>query len=156
LLQPLSVMQKQFLNIYIFFLVVSCYAQNKQLTYNFDQLPQTLMSNPGAVVNYKNHIGIPLLSSIYLQVGATNKNVTYNNVLAGQSSEDALRSLNNIDDLSTKDYLQFNQQLVILYGGIRLKNKKHYVSFGMYTEMDGFSLYPEDIVEIYFYNDIRI
>jgi len=148
-------MQKQLLNIYIIFLVVSCYAQNKQLTYNFDQLPQTLMSNPGAVVNYKNHIGIPLLSSIYLQVGATNKNVTYNNVLAGESSEDALRNLNNIDDLSTNDYFQFNQQLEILYGGIRLRNEKHYVSFGMYEEMDGFSLYPDDIVEIYFNGDDR-
>ena len=149
-------MYKQLLNIGFIFFVISCYAQNKQLTYNFDQLPQTLMSNPGAVVNYKNHIGIPLLSSIYLQVGATNKNVTDNNVIAGESSASGvLRNMNDINDLSTDDYFQFNQQIEVLYGGIRLKNEKHYVSFGMYEEMDGFSLYPEDIVEIYFNGDDR-
>ncbi len=149
-------MYKQLLNIGFIFFVISCYAQNKQLTYNFDQLPQTLMSNPGAVVNYKNHIGIPLLSSIYLQVGATNKNVTYNNVIAGESNAGGvLRNMNDINDLSTDDYFQFNQQIEILYGGIRLRNEKHYVSFGMYEVMDGFSLYPEDIVEIYFNGDDR-
>ncbi len=149
-------MYKQLLNIGLIFFVVSCYAQNKQLTYNFDQLPQTLMSNPGAVVNYKNHIGIPLLSSIYLEIGSTNKNVTYNNVIAGESSVNGmLRNMNDINDLSTDDYFQFNQQIEILYGGIRLRNEKHYVSFGMYGEMDGFSLYPEDIVEIYFNGDDR-
>ena len=148
-------MQKQLIGICFIFLVVYSYAQNKQISYNFDQLPQTLMSNPGAIVNYDKHIGIPLLSSIYFQVGATNKNITYNNVFAGQSGDDVLRSLNDIEDLSTEDYFQFNQQIEILYGGFRLKNRNHYLSFGMYEEMDGYSLYPEDIVKIYFDGDDR-
>ncbi len=155
MLQDPSVMKKQLLFIFFIFIVARCYGQNKQLTYNFDQLPQTLMSNPGAVVNYKNHIGVPLVSSLYFQVGATNKNITYNNIFAGQSGENALRSLNDIEDLSTDDYFEFNQQIEILYGGIRLRNEKHYVSFGMYAEMDGFSLYPEDVVKIFYHGDDR-
>ena len=38
------------------------YGQNKQILYNFGDLPQNLMLNPGAEANYKYHIGIPLLS----------------------------------------------------------------------------------------------
>ena len=155
MLQDPSEMQKQLLTIYFVLIIISCYGQNKQLIYNFDQLPQTLMTNPGAVVDYNKHIGIPLLSGIYFQIGATNKNVTYNNVFAGQGGSDALRNLNDIEDLSTDDYFQFNQQIEILYGGIRLRNDKHYVSFGIYEEMDGFTLYPGDIVKIYYHGDDR-
>ena len=156
MLQPLIVMHKQLLSVIFIFLVANCYAQNKQLIYNFDQLPQTLMLNPGAVVDYDYHIGVPLISGLYLELGATNKNVTYNNVFAGQNSAgDVLRSLNDIDDLSTNDYFQFYQQIELLYGGMRLRNKKYYLSFGILEEMDGFSLYPEDVVKIYYDGDDR-
>jgi hypothetical protein len=149
-------MVKHLLNISIILFVAVSYAQNKQLLYNFDQLPQTLMSNPGAVVNYEYHIGVPLVSGIFLQVGATNKNVTYNNVFAGETTAGGiLRNLNDINDLTIKDYFRFNERVEILYGGIRLRNKKNYLSFGMYQEMDGFSLYPEDVVKIYYHGDDR-
>ncbi len=149
-------MIRQLLNICFIFLVATSYAQNKQLVYNFDQLPQTLMTNPGAIVDYNYHVGVPFLSGLFLQVGATNKNVTYNNVFAGESSPGGiLRNLNNINDLTTNDYFQFNERMEILYGGIRLRNKKNYLSFGMYQEMEGFSLYPEDVVKIYYHGDDR-
>ena len=147
-------MHKQWLNICFIFFVAYTYAQNKQLIYNFDQLPQTLMLNPGAVVDYNYHIGIPLISSIYFQAGFTNKNFNYNNIY-GDSESAILRNINDIEELTTDDYLLLNQQLEIFYAGIRLKNPKHYLSFGMYEEIDGFSTYPDDIVKIYFYGDDR-
>ena len=79
------------------FLFVNSFAQNKQILYDFDQLPQTLMLNPGAEVDYDTHFGIPLLSSIYFQIGATNKNITYNNIYSGTNSNSDI--LRNIYDL---------------------------------------------------------
>ena len=32
-------------------------AQNKQLLYNVEELPQTLLSNPGSVIDFDKHIG---------------------------------------------------------------------------------------------------
>ena len=48
-----------------FLLILSIYkvtAQNKQVLYNFAELPQSLLLNPAAETNYKFHIGVPLLS----------------------------------------------------------------------------------------------
>lgn len=55
------VMHKISITLCLFLMVIVCSAQNKQLVYNFDQLPQTLMTNPGAVVDYKYHVGVPIL-----------------------------------------------------------------------------------------------
>jgi hypothetical protein len=37
------------------------YSQNKQVLYNWEATQQSLMLNPGAVVSYHSHYGIPFL-----------------------------------------------------------------------------------------------
>lgn len=141
------------LYIFFVFLFVKTYAQNNQILYGFDQLPQTLMLNPGAEVNYNKHIGVPFLSNIFFQVGATNKNINYNNVLADADNQsDRLRNVYE-QNLSSNDYLMINQRLEVLNAGFRLKNPKFYLSFGMYEEIDGFGLYPEEFAELFFEGD---
>ena len=58
-------------------------AQNMQILYDFDQLPQTLLLNPGSKVDYKKHFGVPLLSNLYMDIGSSNKDITYNSVISG-------------------------------------------------------------------------
>ena len=58
-------------------------AQNMQILYDFDQLPQTLMLNPGSIVDYDKHIGVPFLSNVYAMGGASSRDVNYNNLVAG-------------------------------------------------------------------------
>lgn len=124
-------------------------AQNNQILFDFNQLPQTLMLNPGAEVNYNKHFGMPFLSNVFVQAGATNKNITYNNIY----EEDTSDMLRNIYDqnLNSDDYFLVNQNLEILNGGFRLKNEKYYLSFGIIQKAEGFSLYPEEPVDL-FYN----
>lgn len=135
------------------FLFVKSIAQNKQVAYGFDELPQTLMLNPGAEVGYDKHIGIPFLSNFYLQIGASSKNVTYNNVIANSDNfNDLLRNVYDLD-LGSDDYFLINQQFEFLNIGLRLKNPDYYLSFGMYQEMDGFSTYPQELAQLYFEGD---
>ncbi len=137
------------------FLFVNSSAQNKQILYDFDQLPQTLMLNPGAEVDYDKHFGIPLLSSIYFQIGATNKNITYNDIYSGtNSNSDILRNIYE-QNLGNSDYFEINQQLEMINAGFRLKNPDYYLSFGMYQELDGYSSYPKDLVDMFYQGDFN-
>ncbi len=93
---------KRCLYLLLFFWCGFSFAQNNQILYDFNQLPQTLLLNPGAEVSYNKHFGVPFLSNIFVQAGATNKNITYNNIY----SDDPSALLRNIYDqnLSSDDY----------------------------------------------------
>jgi Family of unknown function (DUF5723) len=121
-----------------------------QILYDFDQLPQTLMLNPGAEVDYNKHVGVPFLSNIYFEFGASNKNITYNNVLSNTNGfTDVLRNI-FAQNPDSEDTFIINQQVEIINAGLRLKNPDYYLSFGMYQEFEGFAKYPEDIANLYF------
>ncbi len=124
-------------------------AQNMQILYDFDQLPQTLMLNPGSVVDYDKHIGIPFLSNIYGMGGSSNREVNYNNLVVGSDNNtDFLRNLQELG-LNKNEVFLFNQQIEVLNAGFRLRNPDYYLSFGMYQQTDGFASYPQDLVDLY-------
>ncbi len=140
--------------LFLFSLVfANSFGQNQQILFDFDQLPQTLMLNPGAEVDYDKHFGVPFLSNIFFQVGATNKNITYNNIIVNSdSSGDIFRNIYS-QDLKRSDYFKINQKLEIFNMGYRLKNPKYYLSFGMYQELDGFANYSKELIELYYEGD---
>ena len=139
----------------LFLLCASAASQNMQILYDFDQMPQTLMLNPGAVVDYDKHFGVPLLSNVYAMGGSSSRDVTYNNLTEGSdSSGDVIRNLNDLG-LNGKEIFLFHQQIELLNAGFRLKNPTYYLSFGMYQQTDGFSSYPEDFANLFFYGDDR-
>ena len=132
---------------------VNSFTQNNQVLYDFDQLPQTLLLNPGAEVDYDKHLGVPFLSNVYFEIGASNKDITYNNIIApSDSAEDVLRNVYN-QNLSNNDVFLINQRMEFLSAGLRLKNPKYYLSFGMYQETEGFANYPVDLANLYFKGD---
>ena len=132
-----------------FLFCLNSFAQNMQILYEFDQIPQTLMLNPGAEVDYNKHFGVPFLSNVYVQVGATNKNLSYNNIFAGTSdNSDRLRNL-IAQNPSSKDAFIINQQIEFINAGLRLRNPNYYLSFGMYQEIEGFAKYPDDLANLY-------
>ena len=124
-------------------------AQNMQILYDFDHLPQTLLLNPGSEVDYDKHFGVPLLSNIYLDLGSSNKEVSYNSVISGSDGVGGV--LNKMYELGLKknDVFAFNQQIELFNVGFRLKNPSYYLSFGMYQQIDGFSAYPPDVANLF-------
>ena len=127
------------------FLITEYVGQNKKLLYNFAELPQTLLLNPGAETNLKYHIGIPLLSGISTEIESTGFSI------ADLFSDDN-RSINDkfsnvLDKLRTNDYVKLNIQLEVLNAGFRLNND-YYFSFGFYEELDAIVYYPIDIITL--------
>lgn len=114
-------------------------AQNKQILYNFAELPQTLLLNPASEVNYKFHVGLPLLSGFSSDFGS--KGVVLSDIFANDN-----RSINDkiaeaIQNLSYRDFTKINTQIEILSGGFRFKDD-YYISFGFYQELDAIGYYP--------------
>ncbi|MDH3321732.1 MAG: DUF5723 family protein [Flavobacteriaceae bacterium] len=151
-LPPLMI-NKLYLLILFAIFCVNVSSQNQQLLYGFDQLPQNLMLNPGAEVAFDKHFGIPFLSNVYFEAGATNNNITYNNILKDtDSNSEALRNVYG-QDLKNDDYFLVSQQLELINAGWRLKNPDYYLSLGMYQKLEGFANYPVDFVELFYEGD---
>lgn len=122
-------------------LFVQAQGQKKQLLYNVDELPQTLMSNPGASINFNGHIGIPFFSQFSFSAGSSG--VSVHDIFDASSPNINERVYNTIQKLTKQDYFTAQQQLEILSVGWRL-NKDHYLSAGIYQEIDLFAYFPKD------------
>ena len=125
----------------ILFGILISQAQNKQLLYNVNGLPQSLLNNPGANVNFDGHIGVPLFSKFHISTGSSGVNLfdifDETNVDVNKKVSSAIRRL------TRNDYLTLHQQLEILSFGWRLNNGQ-YLSAGVYQEMDMFAYFPKD------------
>ncbi|MGB5385221.1 MAG: DUF5723 family protein, partial [Eudoraea sp.] len=97
---------------------MTIHAQNKEVLYDFIEIPQALMVNPGMNTSYNWYAGVPFISGIYAQ-GATS-GLTVNDIFAAdgldinQKVQD--RALNS---LSKRDEVNGIFQVEILNGGFR-------------------------------------
>lgn len=131
--------------IYLLFFSLFVCAQNKQLLYNVDDLPQTLMSNPGASITFDKHIGIPLFSGFSFEAAATGISV-YDVFREDRDINESIRQA--IVDIDSKDYIGINQQLEIISFGWKQKFSDIYYSGGLYQEFDAIIYYPKDFLSL--------
>ncbi len=117
-------------------------AQNKQLLYGVDGLPQTLMLNPGSNITFNKHIGIPFFSQIHVNFGSTGINA-FDIFEDSQVVSINQRILNVLNRISTNDFVEVNQQFEILSFGWQ-NNKNYYFSGGLYQEVDAISYLPKN------------
>lgn len=132
---------RRFLFLFILTFSVAAMAQNKQLLYNFDDLPQTLLNNPGAETNFDMHVGIPFLSQIHLSAGSSGVSMYDIFKDDGGSINDRIKE--TLHKLSRKDFFTVNQQLEIISLGWR-DNQRRYYTAGLYQEIDAFLYFPKD------------
>jgi hypothetical protein len=130
------------------FISTSLIAQNKQFLYGFQEIPQSLLENPGGEVNFVKHIGIPFLSGVYVNAGTSNNLISNLFANDGIDIEDKLRSI--LFRLNSKDFVSINEQLDIINIGFKLKNDKDYLNFGFYQEFDLISYYPKDLAILFY------
>lgn len=121
------------------------FSQNKQVLYGFNEIPQSLLLNPGAKVKNDWFIGMPLLSQVHTDVGMSG--VSIYDVFAddGRDFNSKLRSA--IYNMDSNDHFAINQQLEIFSGGFAFGTsyiKDQYLSFGLYQETDVFVYFPID------------
>ncbi|WP_428743003.1 DUF5723 family protein [Tenacibaculum sp.] len=104
-----------------------------------------MLLNPGVQPTYKGHIGIPFLSGIHSNIGTSE--VTFADLFRNDNVDFNIKVRNAISRITSDDYVSFNNQIEILSGSYKLNNKD-YLSVGFYTEIDVFSNYPKDIIEL--------
>lgn len=140
-------MRLYFFAFVLFFSSVSL-AQNKQILYNFNQLPQTLLLNPGEVVTQKWHSGIPFLSGFSTHLGSSD--ITIFDIYAddGNSINDKVRAL--VYQLKSSDFVAINQQVEFFNIGMKLRNQRDFLSFGFYQELDAIAYYPKDMAILFY------
>ena len=117
-------------------------AQNKQVLYGLEEVPQALMLNPGVKVPQKSHFGIPFLSQIHVNGGASG--VTTFDIFGKSSVDINTRIRNKIFEMSEKDFFTVTQQLELLNFGWRSEAEIYY-SGGIYQELDFIAYFPRDL-----------
>jgi len=117
-------------------------AQNKQVLYGFGDIPQAMMLNPGSKTDLQKHYGIPFLSQIHLDVGASALS-TYD-LFADDGVSINTKLRNKIFEMENTDFLTVTQQIELINFGWRTKNDI-YISAGMYQELDFIAYYPRDL-----------
>ena len=136
-------MKKLYLVLIVMF-QLSCFAQNKELLYNFTAIPQSSLVNPGADVAYKFYFGVPVLSGISANLGSSSFSAYDLFANNGVNFNDKIRNV--INKSSSRDKTQINQQLELFSGGFRVggKDSQSYLSFGAYQEFDFLMYVPKD------------
>ncbi|MCB0456951.1 MAG: DUF5723 family protein [Flavobacteriaceae bacterium] len=121
---------------------VSGFAQNKQVLYGFNEIPQSLLLNPGIHVPQKKHFGIPFLSQIHINGGSSGVSV-YD--IFGDTGEDINAKIEQkIFEMKNTDFFTVTQQLELINFGWR-SQKDIYFSGGMYQEFDFITYFPRDL-----------
>lgn len=129
--------------LFIAFGLSTSFAQNKQLAYGFEEIPQALMLNPGSVVPQRSHFGIPFLSQIHVNGGATG--VTTFDIFGNTGGDINDRIRNKIFEMDNMDFFTATQQLEILNFGWRAEESEIYYSGGIYQEFDFITYFPRDL-----------
>lgn len=129
-----------------FFLLCSiALAQNKQLLYDFVEVPQALMLNPGMETSYDWYAGVPMLSGVSGDGGTSGLSV--NDIFAddGLDINDKVRD-RAVFGLSPRDNQSFTSQIEAFSGGFRGRNRpQDFYSFGIYGEFDWINYWPKDL-----------
>ncbi len=126
------------------------FAQNKELLYDYTEIPQALLLNPGMQTSFSWYAGIPLTSGIYGQ-GATS-GITVHSIFAndGLDINDKVRN-RALDGMNQRDEFGATIQLDLFNGGYRSnKNPQIFYSFGVYFESNTILYWPQDLAYLAF------
>lgn len=136
-------MRKAFL-IFVLFLSISCFSQNKQILYNFTSIPQSLLTNPGSDFKYKWYFGVPLLSGISANAGSSGFSMY--DLFANNGVDFNVKLRNVVFSTTRNDKVAINEQVELFNGGFKIGGWQgnSYISFGMYQEFDMLSYMPKD------------
>lgn len=141
-------MKSKFIIACFFLVPVWLIGQNRQLLYDFDEIPGALMLNPGMKMPYEWYAGFPGLSGIGLNVGSSG--VSVHDVFADDGVDINVKVRNNVLNTMTKrDELSGTFQVNLLQGGFRaVNNTRNFFSFGWYLEGDAINYWPKDLADL--------
>ena len=134
----------QLLFIVLFGACLFVQGQNKQLLYDFTEIPQAGMINPGMETDFQWYSGVPTVSGLMLQAGSSG--ISVNDIFAddGVPIDDKIRE-RAIFGMKPTDELSGTFQIEFLNFGFRGKNPDNFYSAGMYLEGDAIGYWFRDL-----------
>ena len=126
------------------------FAQNKELLYDFTEIPQAILLNPGLQTSYSWYAGIPLASGIYGQAGTSG--ITVNDLFANDGVDFNQKVRDRaLNGLTKRDEFGSTEQVDLFHGGYRSRrNPAHFYSFGVYFESNTILYWPQDLAYLAF------
>ncbi len=117
--------------------------QNKQLLYDFVEIPQATMINPGMETDFKWYSGFPALSGVMLQAGSSG--ISVNDIFAndGLDINDKVRD-RAVFGMKPTDELSGTFQMEFLNFGFRGRDPDIFYSAGIYLEGDAIGYWFRD------------
>lgn len=110
--------------------------------YDFNDIPQALNQNPGTLVDFDKHFGIPLVSQFHFNLGSSG--ISTFDIFKNDGVDINTKIRNAIFSLSNREFFTINQQLEVINGGWR-KDENTYFSYGIYQEVDAILYFPKDL-----------
>ena len=142
---------KPWLQLGLFFgTALTVYGQTKPLLYDFTELPQSYLQNPGTHSPLNWHIGLPVLSSVSVQAGVSGFSA---GDLFANDGVDFSTKLGNLvrQGLTQNDRIGLESQIELISAGFRAKNNPDtYYSFGIYGDFQFVNYWPRDLARLAF------
>lgn len=135
-------MKKIFHSFLLLFISVS-FAQQNFVLYNMEGIPQTMYANPAFVPASRINIGLPALSSMYINFG--NSGFTLNDLFKTDGGKVNYNIDGLIGNLKKNNYITTNIHIDLLSFGFKVK--KHYFSFNLTEKVDLWFRFPKDFLE---------
>ena len=131
--------------IFMSFFSLQSFAQNDLTIHSMQIIPQSYYNNPALIPTCNIHVGVPGLSSLYLEGGHTGFNA--HNVISINRFDSVEVDMENfLNKLSKNNYVYTSVNEEILSFGFKIK-KKHYFNFSLTEKMFFRFSYPKDLVE---------
>lgn len=133
----------QLLFVVLFWTCLAVQSQNKQLLYDFVEIPQAGMVNPGIETDFQWYSGVPALSGVMMQAGSSG--ISVNDIFAndGLSITDKVRE-RAVFGMKPTDELSGTFQMEFLNFGFRGRDPDVFYSGGMYLEGDAIGYWFKD------------
>ncbi|MCX7696070.1 MAG: DUF5723 family protein [Bacteroidales bacterium] len=138
-------MKKIFVIAIMFQLIFVLNSQNDLIIHGLNIIPQSTYLNPSFVPQCKVHVGLPFLSSFYLDLGHNGFNAQ--DVLSISQQDSVIINMNSLLDKLKKNNLVFtNLNFEFFSMGFKLK-QKHYFNFYLAEKFGVRMYYPRDLIE---------
>ncbi|HTA84163.1 MAG TPA: DUF5723 family protein [Bacteroidia bacterium] len=119
-------------------------AQQDLTLYNMPAIQQSMYANPSQMPQSKINIGLPILSSIYLNLGNSGFRAT-DLIKSGPGDSNHLDVNNMLSKLGTNNNLNISAQIDLFSFGLRLG--KNYFSFSVIEKADVYFTYPKNFLQ---------
>jgi hypothetical protein len=120
------------------------YAQQDLTMYSCSAIPQSNFTNPILFPDVKFHLGLPIISSIY--IGAGHSGFHLHNILNVVDTSLLINGNKLVNNLPKRSFVNITSSIDLLSFGFKV-GKNHYVNFGASNKLNTRLGYPRNLID---------